>query len=68
MFANAQSAVEFLTPEELAARLKVKVSWVKEQSKRSRTADPLPVTKFGRHNRYAWGSPTLMAWLARRVP
>lgn len=57
---------EVLTATELAQRLKVKESWVVDQSKRSRTADPIPVFRLGKHRRYLWGSPELNAWLGRR--
>jgi hypothetical protein len=54
---------EVLTTAELAQRLKVKESWVIDQSKRSRTADPIPIFRLGKHRRYLWGSPALNAWL-----
>ena len=38
---------EVLTTAELAERLKVKESWVVDQSKRSRTADPIPIFRLG---------------------
>jgi len=57
---------EVLTTTELAERLKVKESWVVDQSKRSRTADPIPIFRLGKHRRYLWGSPELNAWLRRR--
>jgi len=57
---------EVLTTAELAQRLKVKESWVVDQSKRSSTADPIPIFRLGQHRRYLWGSPALNAWLARR--
>jgi hypothetical protein len=57
---------EVLTTTELAERLKVKESWVVDQSKPSRTADPIPVFRLGKHRRYLWGSPALNAWLGRR--
>jgi hypothetical protein len=57
---------EVLTTAELAQRLKVKESWVVDQSKRSRTADPIPIFRLGKHRRYLWGSPELNAWLRRR--
>ena len=63
---NNLAAIEFLTADELAARLKVKRSWVIEATKRSRTSDPLPTVRFGRHNRYAWGSKAMTAWISRR--
>ena len=57
---------EVLTTAELAERLKVKESWVVDQSKRSRTADPIPIFRLGEHRRYLWGLPELSAWLHRR--
>ncbi len=57
---------EVLTTAELAERLKVKESWVVDQSKRSRSADPIPIFRLGKHRRYLWGSPQLNAWLRRR--
>jgi hypothetical protein len=58
---------EVLTSDELAQRLKVKESWVVDQSKRSRTSDPIPVFRLGKHRRYRWGSPEMNAWLDRRA-
>jgi len=43
---------EVLTSAELAQRLKVKESWVIDQSKRCRTHDPIPVFRLGKHRRY----------------
>jgi hypothetical protein len=57
---------EVLTTAELAQRLKVKESWIIDQSKPSRTADPIPIFRLGKHRRYLWGSPELNAWLGRR--
>jgi hypothetical protein len=48
------SDFEILNSSELALRLKVKESWVVEQSKRSRTSD-------------RWGSPEMNDWLSRRA-
>ena len=50
---------EVLTTTELAERLKVQESWVVDQSKLSRTADPTPVFRLGKDRRYLWGSPQL---------
>lgn len=58
---------EVLTSAELAERLKVKESWVIDQSKRSRTHDPIPVFRLGKHRRYRWGSPELNSWFERRA-
>jgi len=60
---------ELLTPVELAERLKVPVTWVRERT-RSRElngGDTIPHLRLGRYVRYQWGSPELEAWLKRRV-
>lgn len=59
--------LEVLNSVELAQRLKVKESWVVDQSKRSRASDPIPVFRLGKHRRYRWGSPEMDAWLDRRA-
>ena len=55
-----------LTPEELAERLKVPVTWVYE-STRSRAAvrnsDPLPNIRMGKYLRFYW--PEIEKWLER---
>jgi hypothetical protein len=58
--------IEILTASEFAQRLKVKPSWVVDASQPARNSDPLPVVKIGRHNRYAWNSKSMIAWLNRR--
>jgi hypothetical protein len=58
--------IEILTAAELAQRLKVRTSWVIDASQSARTSDPIPVVKIGRHNRYAWNSKSMAAWLTRR--
>jgi len=60
-------AIEIIDAAEMAARLKVKESWVVEESKPSRTSDPIPVFRLGKHRRYRWGSPEMNAWLWRRL-
>jgi hypothetical protein len=59
--------IEVIDSAELAQRLKVKESWVVDQSKRSRTSDPIPVFRLGKHRRYRWGSPEMDSWLERRA-
>src|SRR5215475_156899 len=61
------NAIEIIDAAEMAARLKVKESWIVEESKPSRTSDPIPVFRLGKHRRYRWGSPEMNAWLSRRV-
>jgi len=66
MTANT-STYEIITSSELAEKLKVRESWVVDQSKKCRTHDPIPVFRLGKHRRYRWGSPEMNAWLERRV-
>jgi len=58
--------IEFLTAEEFAAKIKVPVAWVRQQTKPSVTSDPAPTVSFGKHRRYAWGSRKMTAWVLRR--
>jgi hypothetical protein len=57
---------DILTPAELAERLKVKTSWVFEQT-RSRNAKknkhPFPVMRMGKLLRFHW--PDVSAWLIK---
>ncbi len=58
---------DLLTPEELATRLKVGVSWVYEQTRRRgrvRNAAPLPHRKMGRYLRFSWLE--VIEWLNRQ--
>jgi hypothetical protein len=57
---------EVVTAEELANRLKVPVSWIREQT-RGRAIDPIPHVKLGRYRRFCWGSPDLDKWWIRRL-
>ena len=62
-------ACDLLTPAELADRLRVPVSWIREGT-RSRNLvgnDPIPHLRLGRYIRFQWGSPELDAWLRRRL-
>jgi len=61
------NGIEIIDAAEMAARLKVRESWIVEESKPSRTSDPIPVFRLGKHRRYPWGSPEMNAWLACRV-
>jgi predicted DNA-binding transcriptional regulator AlpA len=56
-----------LTPEQLAERLKVEVSWVYEQTRKRasrRNTDPLPSISLGKYLRFYW--PEIERWLERR--
>jgi hypothetical protein len=56
-----------LTPAELAARLAVPQTWIREKTReraRQRDRDPLPVVRLGKYVRFSW--PAIEAWLARQ--
>lgn len=58
------SPSDLLTPQELAERLKVKTSWVFEQTRtraKVRNKTPLPCIPLGRYLRFHW--PTVCEWL-----
>jgi hypothetical protein len=53
---------DILTPEQLAERLQVAVSWVYEKSRvRGSEHNPLPVLRCGRYLRFSW--PDVCEWL-----
>jgi hypothetical protein len=56
-----------LTPAELATRLSVPQSWIREKTReraRLRDSDPLPVVRLGKYVRFSW--PAVQAWVARQ--
>jgi hypothetical protein len=56
---------DLLTPEELAARLKVSKSWVFEQTRQRakiRNKTPLPCIRLGKYCRFSWVA--VCAWMA----
>jgi hypothetical protein len=57
---------EVIDAEELAARWKVPVSWVRTNCQ-TRCADPIPHVKLGRYARFCWGSPEIHEWFMRRL-
>ena len=57
-------SIEVIDSEELARRLRVPESWVRDRV-RARSDDPLPHVKIGRYVRFEWGSPDLVEWWTR---
>jgi len=57
-------SIEIIDSKELALRLRVPESWVRDRV-RARSDDPLPYVKIGRYVRFEWGSPDLVEWWAR---
>ena len=57
---------EFIDTRELARRLTVPPSWIRDQV-RARSEDPLPHVNLGKYVRFLWGSPALELWIRRRI-
>ena len=58
---------DLLTPVELAARLKVRQSWVFEQTRQRaavRSKSPLPCIRLGKYLRFSWVQ--VCEWLAQK--
>ena len=64
--ASQRSQYEVIDSKQLASRWVVPESWVREHV-RSRSADRLPHTHFGKYVRFHWGSPELEEWVERRT-
>lgn len=62
---SSDPSIEVIDSAELAQRLKVPHTWVREQV-RKRAVDPIPHIKLGRYVRFEWGGHALDAWLAKR--
>jgi hypothetical protein len=65
--ARAPASGALLTPAELAARLAVGESWVREKTReraRIRDKDPLPIVRLGKYVRFDWEA--VRGWLARQ--
>jgi predicted DNA-binding transcriptional regulator AlpA len=63
---SAPGAV-LLTPQQLAVRLAVPTSWIREKTReraRVRDGDPLPVVRLGKYVRFRWSD--IEAWLDRQ--
>ena len=62
---EAPSTVEIIDSRELASRLNLPESWVRDQVRR-RATDRIPHLRFGKYVRFAWGSRELTEWLEAR--
>jgi hypothetical protein len=63
---SSTAVFELLDAEQLAARLNLPETWVREMT-RTRTSDPIPHLRFGRYVRFQWGSLALIEWISRRM-
>jgi hypothetical protein len=57
---------EVIDSAELAKRWGVSETWIRNQTRPSRTSDPIPHLRLGKKPHFLWGSPGLEAWLERR--
>jgi len=65
--ALASTSSVLLTAEQLAQRLAVRPSWIREKTReraRIRDKDPLPVVRLGKYVRFSWAA--VEAWLTRQ--
>jgi hypothetical protein len=63
----SESKAVLLTPTQLAERLAVPTSWIREKTRlraRERDHDPLPVVRLGKYVRFDWHA--VEAWLQRQ--
>jgi predicted DNA-binding transcriptional regulator AlpA len=63
----SESKQVLLTPEQLAERLAVPSSWIREKCReraRLRDSDPLPCISLGKYVRFDWNE--VQAWLQRQ--
>ena len=60
------SDYEYLDSADLAKRLNISESWVRDQV-RPRALDPVPYVRFGKYIRFRWLGPELEFWLNRRM-
>lgn len=64
---TAPNAAVLLTPAQLAERLAVPTSWIREKTRqraRVRDEDPLPMVRLGKYVRFRWAD--VEGWLARQ--
>lgn len=57
---------EYLDSAELASRLNISVSWVRDQV-RTRAEEPIPHARFGKYVRFRWGSAELANWAEQHM-
>ena len=64
---NPQASHELIDSAQLAARLQVPESWVRNHTRERTPKDErIPCVRFGRYVRFEWGSPRLEQWVARK--
>jgi hypothetical protein len=66
---STRDRFELLTTQELAERLKVPSSWIRDRTRTRgiEADDVIPHLRLGRYIRFQWGSAELEGWLQRRL-
>jgi hypothetical protein len=65
--AGVNGGFEVIDSAELAARLRVPESWVRNRTRaRTPKEDRIPCLRFGHYVRFRWGSPELEDWLNKQ--
>jgi len=65
---RVENGPELIDSGELAARLRVPESWVRNRTRaRTPRQERIPCLRLGRYVRFAWGSQALSEWLANRA-
>lgn len=59
--AGVLDPADLLTPEELAARLKVRKTWIYEKIRQRKSPYPFPHFRMGRYLRFSWTE--VSAWI-----
>ena len=63
---GGNSGPELIDSAELAARLRVPESWVRNHTRgRTPRAERIPCLRLGKYVRFEWGSPRLAEWLEK---
>ncbi len=64
---NGGGDAEIIDSAELAARLRVPKSWIRNHTRaRTPKEERIPCIRLGRYVRFEWGSPQLAEWLAKQ--
>jgi len=64
---NGNAGPELIDSAELAARLRLPESWVRNHTRgRTPKAERIPCLRFGKYVRFEWGSPRLTEWLEKK--
>lgn len=64
---NDEKGVELIDSSELASRLRVPESWVRNRTRgRTPTVEKIPCIRLGKYVRFAWRSPELQDWIGKQ--